>query len=90
MPKLEAQTHMDESVIFNGDFEAMIESYLDTKPAHQLYEKARKAIKAYVTGNNLEPGLYRCGPYTFTVQPLAGGGFHVPEWESKGVTIKPA
>lgn len=87
MPKREPQIHMDESVIFNSDLEAVIESYLEYQQAHRLFESAKKVLKAYVKGNDLEPGLYRVGPYTFMVTALAGGGFQMPAWDAKGVKI---
>lgn len=82
----DAQSGFFDQVIENEELERLLESHESYRYGAKQYAKVHKRLKEMLDG--LEDGRrYRVGRFVVTPQPIAGGGFEIPEWKGQTYNI---
>lgn len=88
-PREDPQSGMFDVEIDDPDFEAAIAEHIGFKETRAAMAKVKRAMVEGAEKHDikaLEDGTrVRVGAYTFEVKARAGGGFEMPEWETRGM-----
>lgn len=88
-PKEDPQSGMFDVVIEDEDYEAAIREWLAMKPTRSELAKIKRRLDEGAERNNIKSlddgARIRIGAFTAEAKTRQGGGFAMPEWETRGL-----
>lgn len=93
-PKEDPQSGMFDVVIDDEDYEAAIREWIALKPSRKQLAAIRRRLTDGAERNNIKSlddgARIRIGDFTAEAKTRQGGGFEIPEWETRGLSgIRP-